>query len=271
MKQKCTMKQQFTTHELCRISWEYEETALNIITDRPIPLSALENMKQTIHTTRSDIEQFIFQHREFKESLVPLSYENVQLGTIKHMLQSSSAFGVGPMACVAGIISQIASESLIESGLTLAIVDNGGDIFIKKSPESVLCQSNRYQANLPKYVTVGLYSNSVRHLGLKIELDQTPISLCSSSSLMGRSISLGECDMVTVISEHGSLADAAATATCNRITESDDIMPSLKWGHKPGILGIIAIQNGKIGCIGQVPPFVRTKTQARIEGINFKY
>ncbi len=153
--------------------------------------------------------------------------------------------GVGPMAAVAGAIAELAIRQTTTVNAE-HIVDNGGDIFL------CLCEE----------ALVGLYAGDRRGLpplALRVAPELTPLAICSSSSTMGHSTSLGNCELATVLSKSGALADAAATAACNSVRTRADIQPTLeRIGAVPGVIGVILINDGHLGMIGDLPPVVRT-------------
>jgi len=55
-------------------------------------------------------------------------------------------------------------------------------------------------------------------LGLIIPAERMPTGICTSSATVGHSLSLGICDAVCIVANKASIADAAATAIGNRIT-----------------------------------------------------
>ena len=53
----------------------------------------------------------------------------------RRMVKAGNTMSIGPMSAVAGTISALAVEAMVEAGATYAIVDNGGDIHtIKTDP-----------------------------------------------------------------------------------------------------------------------------------------
>lgn len=224
-------------------------------------------MFRSIKRLRNRLEEYIRRNPEFARSLSPLSelHETASSASpdsrvpecARRMHRASLLTGVGPMAAVAGTFSQMAVESILDSAsfpfggsfsrpTTIeCIVENGGDIF----------------AILTEPLTVGLWvgkDSPFRELGFTIPPEETPLAVCSSSSRMGHSYSAGSCDLVTVFSTDASLADACATAVCNRIKTYSDIEAAIQWGVAiKGIDGILAIKDDKIGMAGNLPQLHR--------------
>ena len=94
---------------------------------------------------------------------------------VKLMARAGRKAEVGPMAAVAGTISQLSMGYMIENGAKYVIVDNGGDVAIKTDQN----------------VVVGLYageSSLSGEFGFKIKYRKTPMGVCTSSGTVGHSI-----------------------------------------------------------------------------------
>ena len=88
--------------------------------------------------------------------------------------------------------------------------------------------------------------------------EELPLAICSSSSKMGHSLSLGDCELATVIAKDAALADSAATLVCNSISSETDVEQVLETvGRLEGIRGILVVKNSKVGLWGTVPQLVR--------------
>jgi len=155
------------------------------------------------------------------------------------MLLKSNVCGVGPMASVAGAISEYVGNDLLNQTENV-IIENGGDIFLKSKKE----------------LTVSVYAGE-SPLSYKVNFivkpEKTPLGICTSSATVGPSLSFGKADAVCVISQSATLADAAASAIGNKVKSKKDIKPALDFGIKiPGVLGIIIIIGNDMGAIGEV-------------------
>jgi len=193
---------------------------------------------------RSVLEEYIARHGEFASSLEPVELLDDAPEIARRMAAAARAVGVGPMAAVAGTIAQMSAEA---AGPAEAIVENGGDVFLA--------------ARRP--VTVGLYAGDgplSDSLAMSIPPESMPLAVCSSSGVMGHSLSLGKCDLACVVSRNASLADAAATHAANLVKTSDDIEPALEQiSGIAGINGVLLVQGDRIGMAGDLPPIVRNR------------
>ena len=71
---------------------------------------------------------------------------------------------------------------------------------------------------------------------------------------MGHSVSFGKADLVTVVAKSASLADAVATALCNRVETALHIEQTLEVGMGiAGVDGVIIVAGDKVGMIGDLP------------------
>ena len=161
------------------------------------------------------------------------------------MARAAARVGVGPMAAVAGAMAQCAAEAGLAAGADEAIVDNGGDIYLRTI----------------KPVVVGLYAGSAAlgdKLAFSLQPDETPIAICSSSSKMGHSLSLGRCDLATVVAKDAALADAAATQAANLVETAADINAALnRIAAIEGVAGVLIVNDDQVGLAGSLPSLVR--------------
>jgi ApbE superfamily uncharacterized protein (UPF0280 family) len=201
------------------------------------------------------LEAYIRRHPSFRTALAPLDLLPDAPAVARLMAASAGVAGVGPMAAVAGALAQCAAEAGIAAGCTEAIVENGGDIYLITDRE----------------VTVGIYAGDnpiAASLALHITPADAPLAICSSSSTMGHSLSLGYCDLATVVADSGALADAVATFVGNHIFSEADIEPTLNGAASlPGVRGLLAVKGERIGICGKLPKLVRNtdaSTRAKI-------
>jgi ApbE superfamily uncharacterized protein (UPF0280 family) len=188
---------------------------------------------------RHSLETYIQNHPEFRTSLLPLPEDDLAPPIIRDMLTKSKICGVGPMASVAGAISEFVGYDLLDQTENL-IIENGGDIFLK----------SKNKLTVSVYAGVSALSYKVN---LLIKPEETPLGICTSSATVGPSLSFGKADAVCVISKSATLADAAASAIGNRVKRKKDIKTALDYGIKiPGVKGIIIICGNDMGAIGEV-------------------
>ncbi|MBN1696308.1 MAG: UPF0280 family protein [Spirochaetales bacterium] len=199
----------------------------------------------SIKKDRTLLEEYIKRHPEFKTSLVPLPLVGYAPLIAKAMAGAAFKTGVGPMAAVAGAIAENAARTALSAGCDEAIVENGGDIYAISHND----------------VVIGLYPGEGKlsaSLAFSISPEEMPIAVCSSSSIMGHSLSFGACDCATVVSGDGALADAAATAACNAVKKTADIEPvCTNIAAIPGIIGVLIIKDNNVGIAGNLPRLIK--------------
>jgi ApbE superfamily uncharacterized protein (UPF0280 family) len=212
-----------------------KETDLFIFAEKDIKSIAEEVVKKY----RTEIEDYIKRRPEFMTSLEPIGQDPESDDIIKEMIRTTKLAGVGPMASVAGAIAEFTGKELLAHSKQI-IIENGGDIFIKSDKERTIAV---YAGDSP-------LSNKIF---IKIKPKDTPIGVCTSSGTVGHSLSFGKADACVIIAKSAILADAVATATCNRIKEKKDIAPSLEFAISiKGVKGAVAILGKNLGSIGNV-------------------
>jgi ApbE superfamily uncharacterized protein (UPF0280 family) len=195
--------------------------------------------KELVLQYRGYIESYIDKYPKFASTLEPLDITETVPLIILDMAQAGESAGVGPMAAVAGAIAEHVGKDLLAHSPDV-IVENGGDVFLKTT----------------KRVTMGIYAGSSPlslRVGLVVGGRSDPVSVCTSSGTVGHSYSMGQADAVCVISKNGALADAAATATGNRVRSKSDIHKAIKYGSNiNGVDGLVVIMDEQIGLWGNV-------------------
>ena len=200
---------------------------------------------------RAILEDYIRRNLKFKHTLQPLEVSADAPEVAKRMARAAKIAGVGPMAAVAGAMAQLAVEAGLEAGAEEAIVDNGGDIYLKTTEPVVialfaggsLCPSG---------------CGRIGRLAFSLQASDTPLSICSSSGKMGHSLSLGLCDLATVVAKDAALADAAATRAANLVRTVEDVEKALDtMVAVEGVSGLLIVKDGHVGLAGRVPPLVR--------------
>jgi ApbE superfamily uncharacterized protein (UPF0280 family) len=196
---------------------------------------------------RRILEDYITRHPDFRQSLEPLELLAGAPEVAHSMARAARLVGVGPMAAVAGAMAQCAGRAALIAGAREFIVDNGGDIYIH-AVEPVIIGLKTGTADLAD------------RLAFSLQADDTPISICSSSGKMGHSMSLGECDLATVVAKDAALADAAATQAANLVRTIDDIDPALeRIVGIEGVDGVMIVKGARVGLAGKLPPLVKIK------------
>lgn len=198
---------------------------------------------------REELKRFIRMNREFQTSLEPLKVVSAP-EIVKMMASSAQIAGVGPMAAVAGTISQLTLNFLLKQGAKYVIVDNGGDIALKTNQD----------------VIMGLYageSSLSGKIGFKIKHDKTPLGICTSSGTVGHSISFGQADSVTVFSASSSVADALATSIANQATGDNEVEMvenclAKAEDMKEYFKGVLVVVGESAGTVGKIPDLVET-------------
>ena len=164
----------------------------------------VKKAKDIVYNYRRQLEDYIKDNPDFFSTLLPYPQDLFAPIIVKQMISSTRKFGIGPMAAVAGAMAEFVGEELLNYSEEI-IVENGGDIFLKtRNPVTVSIFAGKSKFN--------------KKLGIAMHAEQMPAGICTSSSTIGHSLSLGNADAVCIVAESSSIADAAATALGNRIT-----------------------------------------------------
>ena len=214
-----------------------------VVKETDLWIRASRNLKRKAHKLvlkyRSILEKYIEQHPSFQTSLKPLPVAEDAPHIVKAMSESAEKVGVGPMASVAGAIAEFVGNELSAYSAEI-IVENGGDIYLRSLKKRI----------------VGIYAGEsplTGKLGLEIDVEDTPLGVCTSSGTVGHSLSFGKADAVIVLSKSVTLADAAATAIGNLITQPEDITKGVEFAKgTDGLKGVIIIKDDKIGLWGDI-------------------
>ncbi len=197
-----------------------------------------DRVEDLVVQARWEIEEFSRTHPYFAESFSPIEPSADAPPLVQRMAAASVVAGVGPMAAVAGAVSEHVARGL-EPDSPNVIVENGGDIYIVGDQDRV--------------VSFWAGEDAVSGVGLRIPGGLQPVSVCTSSGRVGHSTSFGSADAVAVLSRNGALADAVATALANQVNEPDDIEVAIEAARNiMGILGVVATIDGHIGAWGNV-------------------
>lgn len=221
-----------------------EETHIRLKTDL-----ADCDLKDYIFSIRRDLKNYIRKNNDFLISLEPIEDDDGP-EIVQTMIESSNNADVGPMACVAGTISEMSMNYLIHHGSKNSIVENGGDISIINDRES-FC---------------GIYSNNEilgNKIAFKLKPRKKPLGICTSSGKIGHSISFGQADSVSVVSSSPSLGDGLATRIANEVSGNDSetkVANALECceNYKEFFDGVLIISQDNVGVIGRLPEIVET-------------
>jgi len=183
---------------------------------------------ELVRRHRTNIEVFLSKNPVFQKTFSPIDVPANAPDIIKRMADAAKLVGVGPMAAVAGAMSEYVGRGLVEHSDEV-IVENGGDIFIVTAKERKI---GIFAGNSP-------LSNKI---AVVIKPEDTPLGICTSSGTVGHSVSFGKADAVVVFSKNTALADAAATKIGNLIHSKDDIKQAIEYAQGvPGIEGSIIV------------------------------
>ena len=186
---------------------------------------------------RKCIEDYINQDPLFETALSSYSPNDEAPEIVKEMAVQAGKVNVGPMASVAGAIAEYVGKDLLEFSDEL-IIENGGDVYMNSKKARDVCV----------FAGDSIFSEDIK---IKIESQNMPIGVCTSSGSVGHSVSFGAADAVTVLSRSAVFADAAATAIANMVETEEDVENTLSFSKKiHNLKGVIIIKNDTLGAWG---------------------
>ncbi|HOX35406.1 MAG TPA: UPF0280 family protein [Methanoregulaceae archaeon] len=216
----------------------FRETIATILADEAAHIAAA---KRGILCARQVLEKYIARDPFFLTTFDPYVPDSDD-PVIRRMADAGQKASVGPMAAVAGTIAWAGIDAMVEEGAEFGVIDNGGDIAL---------------INASRPVRVGIHAGTSplsNRFAFFIPPKKEISGICTSSATVGPSISFGVADSVTVFSKNPALADAWATAVCNRIRTDDTSVFSDLDPEK--ITGVFAVLGDYTERWGDIPPIV---------------
>jgi ApbE superfamily uncharacterized protein (UPF0280 family) len=193
----------------------------------------------TLRKIRGEIEEYISRNSVFLKSFVPVEITQSAPDIVRSMGGAAALAGVGPMAAVAGAVSDFVGREILKHSKEV-IIENGGDIFVKSDIER----------------RIGIYAgNSIlsNKLAIIIKPEETPLGICTSSGTVGHSVSFGSADAVVIVSKNTALADAVATRVGNLVRFKEDIGMAIEHVKQvPGIEGTVIVVGDCLGSWGNI-------------------
>ncbi|WP_455276278.1 UPF0280 family protein [[Eubacterium] cellulosolvens] len=208
---------------------------------------AASNALESVRRHRLEVEKYALKNPIFLKALGPIQINSNSPEVIKRMAYAAESANVGPMAAVAGAISDLAVEKMIENGAKIAIVENGGEI----------SAISKREINIAINTGSPSFSDNI---GLRIYPEDTPIGIGTSSATVGPGFSFGDADAATVVADNAALGDAVSTTLCNEV-KAKKLNESIKKGLEltkkiEGVRGSIIIKGNVVGLAGKLPQII---------------
>lgn len=227
----------------------------NKIYQKEISIGSTHIMLKT--DTQHDIENIILQQRQIIQDTINKNpkfkgYKPTEIIKKPRILELMTCAGqiaeTGPMAAVAGSISQVCLEELMKHDTKFTIIENGGDIALKTD----------------KKITLGVYAGEsifTNNIGLKLGKYKQGYGICTSSGTVGPSESFGKTDATIVFSKNASISDSLATQIANYgrgETDEEIVENSLEKAeqYEEYYDGVIVIKGEYLAKIGKIPQIV---------------
>lgn len=220
--------------------FSYKDTILKVKADRDIG----DFVKKFIIEKRQELDGYIARDRDFQVSFEPVEIKKDAPEIAKMMASAAEKANVGPMAAVAGAVSELLVREAVKMGVKWIIAENGGDI----------CLYGEHDFVISIYAGESPVSNNI---GFALNPGNKSYGVCTSSATVGHSISLGKSDAVTVFAKSAAVADAFATAVANHVDEVKDGIIHAQGFIGKEIDGVVVIKGDNIGRAGTVPVLVK--------------
>ena len=221
--------------DLCCWCTAYKETELFICAEK----HCRDEAYLAVTTLRGILDGYIKENTEFAESFSPVDAAPNAPEVIHQMCRAAKAADVGPMAAVAGAFAAYAGREILKISRQ-AIVENGGDVFMKTDDiKTVAVYAGKSPLNMK--------------IGIKVDARTEPVAVCTSSGMVGPSTSFGKADAAVVLSHDACLADACATRLGNEIKTKEDIQKALDMIYSiDGVIGAVAVTGDQCGAVGGI-------------------
>ena len=193
-----------------------------------------------VNSIRSQIRAWMELEPLFGPSLTPVPVPAHAPEVIRRMSEAAALMHVGPMATVAGAVAELTARELVRFSPD-CLVENGGDLMLHSTRDRAI--------SLLSEPSVGT------GFGLLVKKEEFPLSICASSASIGHSLSLGQGDLAVVKARDAFVADAAATAFCNRLHRPEDVGAVAEYAAAfayAGIQGVFLQCCGQIGVWGNM-------------------
>ncbi len=212
-----------------------QETDLLIRADKNLEQEA----SRAVTHHRNLVEDYIRENPKFVTALTPWVDKAILPKILYKMISAGQAANVGPMAAVAGAVSEAVGLELLKYS-DQVIVENGGDVFLKMSAPTA----------------IGLFAGESpfsMKMGIRVDATSAPLGVCTSSGTVGHSLSRGKADAVCAISHDCALADAVATAAGNLVQNKNEVLKAVEFAMNiTGITGAVAVMDDQIAAMGEL-------------------
>lgn len=220
-------------HDLVNFELCVQQTDMRVSAEADLRVEALALVLEA----RAQVEGHIARHPEFLRSLTPLAEDRTAPAVVAAMLDAARRADVGPMAAVAGAISEFVGRGLGAASPEV-IVENGGDLYLRS-------RQRRALTLLAENTTLG---------GIRITVPAAPAGtgIATSAGTLGHSLSFGRADAVMVVAESGALADALATAIGNIVQGERDLAPAIARARAMGARAAVIVVDEHIAAYGDI-------------------
>ena len=226
---------------LYRLRFSVKQSNLLVVSDR---LMAIEKAVESVLHHRNLLEDYIHKNPAYLFALLPIRVREETPKIVRLAAEAGEQAGVGPMAAIPGALAELMVEDMKPYSLSVSMVENGGEI----------AANSKIPLNVGVYAGFSPVSGKI---GFRLEREDFPVGLATSSATVSHALSFGEADSVIVFSDSASLSDAAATAIGN-IVRGKDVEGSVQRGLEKaegicGLRGVMVVRGKYVGVVGKLP------------------
>ena len=224
---------------MIREHFEFRQTITTILADDPAHIAAA---KAGMLSGRADLESYLRTDPFFGTSYspVPAGPDAAGRGSVRADGAGEACGGAGAAGAAASAWAGV--ESMVASGGSCGLIDNGGGIVFTAPDRSV---------------RVGLYAGDAPVSGkYAFVLQPAPgiRGVCTSSATVGPSVSFGVADAVVVFSHNPAKADAWATGLCNELRPTDVGICIPEGTAVDGVYAVIGEWTSVWGTVPEIVP-----------------
>lgn len=233
-----------STRGLYRARRVIDQTNLLVLSDRA---EAIHTAIRSVRRHRRLLETYIRRNPSYLHALSPVRVKDRAPEIVRLAADAAEVVGVGPMAAVPGALGDLAIKAMARHGGSVNLIENGGEI----------------SGSSTRSINIGIYAGASPlsgRIGFRLERDDFPLGIGTSSATVGHAMSFGRADAAVVVADSASLADGAATAICNAVKD-DDVERSIRQGLEVAetlpVRSTLIIRGRRVGVKGRLPKLLR--------------
>jgi len=230
-----------------RVRKRIKQSNLLVISDSH---QAIDAAFTSVIRHRAALEAYMRSHPIFQLALDPVVVDSDAPRLVQLAAGAAEIAGVGPMAAIPGAIAELAVETMLSTGSSVNLVENGGEI----------AATSTSPLNVGVYAGRSAFSGRV---GFSLSPLDFPLGIATSSASVSHALNFGLADAAVIVADTASMADAVAKAASNAVSGDDceaSVQSGLEAVEKIGhVRGALIIRDRFIGIVGKLPKLIRVE------------